>query len=367
MKRQNIRTAGVLMTIIVLFTACNLPGSQPATPPPATQPPATELVVVVDTATSAPPTEIPIQHQVFPVALPAARSDHAGDYDSSLTAEEKMSNGGDRFTFEKFERPFNANTMDVYFPELDIVDSFLYEDQTWIFGTIQVKDRSAAASSPYRFGMQIDTEVDGKGDFLVLASNPGSTDWTTDGVQVYFDTNNDVGDLTAMFTDEGSTSDGFETLIFEKGKGDDPDVAWIRVSPTDPNTVEFAIKKSVLSNPPMYMVDMWTGHATLDPSLFDYSDHYTHEQAGAADPGLPIFYPIKAVFELDNTCRMAVGFQPTGYEPGVCEPPSAKPDKQGPTACTASPLQIAFCIQSGGTWNSSNCTCTAPTPIPPPR
>ena len=29
-----------------------------------------------------------------------------------------------------FERPFNANTMDVYFLYLDIVDTFVYQDNT---------------------------------------------------------------------------------------------------------------------------------------------------------------------------------------------------------------------------------------------
>jgi hypothetical protein len=360
MKKSKLLSLVTGVSLLAVFTACSPPGSNPATPPPATEPPATELVVVVDTATSPPPTEIPIQHQVFPVSLPANRSDHAGDYDSSVTAEEKKSNGGDRFTFERFERPFNARTMDVYFPELDIVDTFLYQDQTWIFGTIQVKDRPAVNSSPYRFGMQIDTEVDGKGDFLVLALNPNSTDWTTDGVQVYEDSNSDVGFLTAMLTDEEATGDGFETLIFDQGRGDDPDVAWVRVSPNDPNTVEIAIKRSILGNPARYMVDMWTGHGTLDPALFDYNDHFTHEQAGAADPGFPNFYPIKSVHELDNTCRMAVGFEPTGEEPGVCETPSIRqPVVPGTVGgCTASQQQILACeADPSYDWDPVSCTC----------
>jgi hypothetical protein len=156
-------------------------------------------------------------------------------------------------------------------------------------------------------------------------------------------------------------------MIFDQGKGDDADFAWVRVSPQDSNTVEFAIKRTVIGSSERYMVDMWTGHALLDPSKFDFSDHFTHEQAGAADPGLPIYYPIKAVFEIDNTCRMAVGFQPTGYEPGVCEQPTAKPPGAGPSVCTATTTQILACSLFGGSWNPSNCTCTPPTPIPPPR
>ena len=352
MKKRNLKTMFALFSILAAILACNTPGS--ATEAPATESPP-EVVPLADTA-SPPPGEIPIQHQIVPVSLPESRSGHAGDYDSSVTAEEKKSNGGDRFTFERFERPFNANTMDVYFPELDIVDTYAYQDDTWVFGTIQVVDRSAANASPYRFAMQLDVEVDGKGDWLVIGSNPASTDWTVAGVQVYFDTNSDVGDLTAMLTDKDATGDGFETLLFDQGKGDDPDAAWIRVSPQDPNTVEIAVKRSLLGNAEKYLIDMWAGHATLDPSLFDYSDHFTHEQAGAADPGLPTFYPIKAVYELDNTCRMAVGFQPTSSEPGLCQvlSPVVVPGVPGPTACVRPPT----CYGCGYTWNPVTCTCS---------
>lgn len=367
MKRRNLRTLFASISILAAVLACNIPSSAtqvPATDLPATELPSTEIVAVVNTATSSPPTEIPIQHQIIPISLPGSRSGHAGDYDSSVTAAQKKSNGGDRFTFEKFERPFNANTMDIYFPELDIVDTFVFQDDTWVYGTIQVKDRASANSSPYRFAMQLDTEADGKGNFLVIASNPPSTDWTTDGVQVFHDENSDVGDLTAMFTDANAKGDGFETMIFDQGKGDDPDIAWIRVSPQDSNIVEIAIKRSVLSNTFIYMIDMWTGHATLDPTMFDYSDHYTHEQAGAADPELPLFYPIKAVYEIDNSCRIAVGFQPSGNEPGLC--PVLAPVKPGdpPVSCNPTTSDIGMCLQNNGTWNYTTCQCDLPPPIP---
>jgi hypothetical protein len=36
----------------------------------------------------------------------------------------------------------------------------------------------------------------------------------------------------------------------------------------------------------------------------------------------PHYYPIKALAEVDNTCRWAVGFTPTGSEPGICPVPA---------------------------------------------
>ncbi len=366
------KTLLLTLPILILVLACG--STSEATP--ASEAPmlvtSTPVTGSPSNASTATPTDAVLAHELIPVDLPKDRSDHAGDYNSSSTAQEKRSNGGDRFSFERFERPFNAGAMDIYFPELDIVDSFVYEDNLWIYGALQVVDRSAAASSPYRFAMQLDIDVDGKGDFLVLISNPTSDDWTTNGVQVFFDANSDVGDLTAMFTDEGSKSDGFESMVFDTGIGDDPDMAWARVSPEDPNTVEIAVKRSALGNTEKYMVDLWAGHALLDAALFDFSDHFTHVQAGAADTGLPNFYPIKALYEIDNTCRMAVGFQPTGYEPGVCEQPTViigapgDPTQQGTARCTSTPGQIFACSLNGGTWNSSTCTCLPePTPEAP--
>ena len=105
MKQKVSRFTAALFTIFAAMLACSTSGN--ATEAPTSQPP-TELVAVVDTATNPPPSEIPtsgipILHQVFPVNLPPSRNGHAGDHDSSVTANQKKSNGGDRFTFEQFE------------------------------------------------------------------------------------------------------------------------------------------------------------------------------------------------------------------------------------------------------------------------
>ncbi len=342
----------LMLVILVVVLACRTSDSAPDEPSSEAPTPTTS---VLDTPASPLLTAEPsIQHQMTPGDLPQERSGQAGDQDSSLTAEQKKSNGGDRFAFEQFERPFNANTMDVYFPNIDIIDTFVYQDDTWIYGTVKVVDRAAVTTVPFRFAMQLDIQVDGRGDWLVIASNPLSTEWTTDGVQVFFDANRDVGGSTPLITDKNVQSDGFESMVFDQGKGDDADAAWVRVSPSDPNTVELAVKRSLLGSPPLYLINMWAGNNGLDQSMFDYNDHYTHEQAGAADPGFPIFYPIKAVYELDNSCRIAVGFQPRGTEPGLCQ--SAIPDAPDePEVAPSSPG--ASCIDYGGSCGSGSSCC----------
>lgn len=94
-----------LSVILIIAFACNLPGSSTATPAPALQ-------------TASSPGDTPaatsVQHNLIPVGLPAERSNHAGDYDSSTTAAKREAPGGDRFTFGQYERPFNANSVHVF-------------------------------------------------------------------------------------------------------------------------------------------------------------------------------------------------------------------------------------------------------------
>src|SRR5688572_31882635 len=57
-------------------------------------------------------------------------------------------------------------------------------------------------------------------------------------------------------------------------------------------------------------------------------------------PPRSTLFPYTTLFrsEIDNSCRMAVGFQPTGQEPGICEVLLISvPGVPGPTVCTAPP------------------------------
>lgn len=362
-KKKFIFTAACAMIIML---ACGLPGTAAVTEAPATEAPATDTSA---TEVSAPTSEITsaVQHEVIPVGLPSQQSGQAADFDASNVLTNGSLVGGDRFTFGRFERPFNATTMDVYFSQLDIVDTQVSQDDTWIYGGMLLKGLNNDSSSASQYAVELDTDLDGKGDWLIIAIKPTSTEWTVNGVKVYGDTNNDVGGQLPTLTDKAQVGDGFETLVFDQGKGDDSDSAWVRISPNDPNMVEISIKKSVVGNPLKYLINMWAGTSLLNPALFDLNDHFTHEQAGAADKGLQNYYPIKEVFEIDNSCRMAVGFQPTGNEPGICESlipvNEQQPLPPGPSGCQATSADISACNQDVYcNWNASSCSCVCKIP-----
>jgi hypothetical protein len=254
------------------------------------------------------------------VSLPDKRADQAADADSSVDAYKKMAPGGDTFVNDLYERPFNSDPMDTYFPYYDIVNTQGFKDDAWGFATITLSGLDANNQLSGKYGIEIDINKDGRGEFLILASDPTSTEWTTHGVQVWKDTNGDVGGNTAIVADKNTSGDGYETMIFDEGKdSNNPDGAWVQISSTDNKTVQLAVKLSMIGNPKSYAMGSWAGSdASLNPADFDLNDHMTHIQAGSPLPDLTV-YPLKALSEIDNTCRLAIGFVSTGREPGLCK------------------------------------------------
>lgn len=342
MKKSLDRIISLSLFIVVFFSACNLGASSPAEVAETTNAPA-------DVSTVA-PTEA-VEHVMMPGELPTDTSGLAGDYDSSTTASENRAPGGDRFTFGRYERPFNSESMDVYFPDLDIQLTEFAIDETWMYGVITLKGDESSQSLNGKYGFEIDLNVDGGGDYLFMAIQPSSTDWTTNGVQIWFDENDDVGGNVLVTADDASTiGNGYETQVFGTGQENDPDLAWVRISPTDPNTVQIAAKLSLLQGDSAFLVGMWAGNDDFAPELFDVNDSLTHEQAGTSLKELEFFYPIKEVSELDNSCRMAIGFQATGNEPGGCPVPK----NDSPPGQSCPPPSILYCYRNG------TCICLYP-------
>ena len=314
----------VVVVCGMMLAACQSQTAAPGAAPSeaVSQPPANAAPTEAGAAPQAGPTNAPAvapQHAAVPGDLPGGNGMFLGDQSTVSSLNKARAFSGDRFTLGKFERPYNANTMDVYFPYLDLVSANLYQDQSWVYARVTLVGRDANNAFPGKYALEIDKNMDGRGDLLVMATKPSSTDWTTDGMQVFKDANGDVGGVNVVVSDS-QAGDGYETVVFDPAAGTptDPDVAWVRLAPSDPNSLEIAFKASLLEGDAKYMVGIWAGNDALNPALFDLNDHYTHEQAGEANADIASFYPIKGLAELDNTCRQAMGFVPTGSEPALC-------------------------------------------------
>jgi len=352
--------------IIVPFvlSGCNLPfkivPNTPATSVPTALPPteppvaATEPMTAVTTAapaeteppaavTSAPQaTTAPAQitHTSVPtdsyyVAAQVAVDCNTGARLAAGSTQVVVS-GCDYWNREFLERPADGPDGN-YIPALDILWSQTGKSTPWIFLRIKV---TSLVDEPagYQAGFELDDNLDSRGDFLLLASEPKSTQWSTDGVQVWQDSNGDVGGSKPFAFDQNQ-SNGYDTQLFDSGVGQDPDLAWVRISPKDPTIIEFALKATVLPNPHVFGWWAWTGIGKLNPAGFEVVDRSQDDQT----------------WDVDNSCSWIFGETPKeGQLANLCTilEPTATP---APTSVSGScPVQTCPFLSF---WDSSTCSC----------
>lgn len=298
----------------------------------------------------------PIAHNFQP-AEPGWITQWWEDQSSESLADEHQAKGGDSYYINLFERPFTANEM-IYHPEVDIIRTEISQDDVFYYFTIRlsgVNQNTNMLSAWY--GVEIDLDVDGRGDILISAKGDNNLYWNIDEVYVFEDQDNDVGGDNPLRIDEIDYSlNGYETTIFSPDYLTDPDVAWKRIDPEDTNAIELAIKKSVLNYDSYFLWSVWAQDGIQTPSSMDIHDFYTLVQAGS-----PIFendnYPIKEVYLIDNTCRLPFGFEPDGTEIGVCFAikPTPVPTlvpvvRTGCNCSTPTGLSRNCCLSCGFTW-----------------
>jgi len=365
--RRSFFIYSMLGGTLILSLACNL-ATSPGTPDPAVPPSSTvNNPAPVSTGTSSVAVDQPAATEtVQPLVATVLASNHtmtpvdissAGpmnyDVDSSSTGGENRAPYGDSYNINLFERPFTQTAM-TYLPALDIVSFRLTQDADWYYVSMAMSGGDMNDQISINYGVELDTDHDGFGDFLVWASPPYTTKWLAETVQVYKDTNHDTGGASAEKSDAVFSGDGYDSVIFDRGQGSDTDLAWVRLDPQVASSVQFAFKRSLAGN--AFMWGVWADAGLRDPSKFNYNDRFTETDAGSPIKNKP-YYPIKAIYQVDNTCWAAQGFKPTGDEPHLCpsmEPQPTKQPKAGPTPSICTPWWACLHL-------------VLPTPIPPPK
>ena len=245
------------------------------------------------------------------------------DTNSASTASGGYVTSGDDFVANLFERPFTATEM-IYRSDVDIQKTEISEDATFYYVTIYLDDTHPEGGLQAAYGVEIDEDRDGRGDLLVIADRPASTEWDIGGVSVYRDANNDVGGSKIMRPDTGYAGDAYEQVVFSNEVLTDPDTAWARVSAGAPVSVTIAFKKNLISRD-TFVWGVWASDNLLDPTLLDLHDHFTQEEAGSPYPAHSTF-PLAAVNLVDNTCRETYKFEATESIPGLCYVPQKPTD-----------------------------------------
>lgn len=337
----------VVVIVLLLVQGCNIPVT--TTPQvEVTQPPVSEE----------PPQPAPtiLQHQAIPVSAPDAQP--YPDVTSVDTASEKRAPYGDSFEINRLERPFTQDM--TYIPDMDISAFSISEDSDWYFVSMGLVGNNPNSSPSIRFALELDTNRDSFGDFLIVADPPYSESWTADNIKVYADTNHDSAGASPIRSDAPFSGNGYDKLINSplEGIGDDFDLAWIRINAGPLAVVQFAFKKSFSGDAFMYAVMADAG--LKDVARLDYVDYFTEKDAGSPVRDNPN-YPLKELYAVDNTCLQAFGFEPSRLEPKICpdivQPENNVRDPRGPTA-PACELDYNTCTSMGyGGFNATTCSC----------
>ena len=274
-------------------------------------------------AEPAAPTPTPtVVHQITP-SSPGSVQSYMTDISSASTAGERRSTG-DNFSVNRMERPFTSEVMD-YQPYLDITRGELSASSPWLYIVIYLEE-APPAEAEATYGVEIDLNLDGRGDWLIMGALPPSSDWTTNGVRAFRDSNGDVGGAHPMESEEPPQSgNGFDTLVFDQGFGADPDIAWIRRSPSASDQIQIAFKYSLIGLDGEFLWGVWADGGLNEPGWFDYNDHFSIAEAGSPLGG-NTYYPVRALASIDNSCRWTYDFTPVEQLPGMCIlPPTPTP------------------------------------------
>jgi hypothetical protein len=272
------------------------------------------------------PTSIPL-HILRPGDAPLV-GNSLSDISSAPFAQEKRTLG-DHFDLNLYERPMTSIDME-YKAFLDITPgAALRITDPWVYVTIFLAGAPIGNAEAY-YGIELDLNLDSRGDWLILASTPATTEWSAEGLRAYLDSNGDVGGQTPMRADP-HPGDGYDSLIFDDKTRFDPDIAWVRRSPINPSVIQIAFKHFLIRNDKTFTWSAWSFTGEIKPDWFDLNDHFSGEEAGSPIPSSR-FYPLNGLHLVDNTCRWREGILPRPGMPGICaggEPePSTTPSPE---------------------------------------
>ena len=366
--QSNILRSYVPVFVILLITmlACNISAGGATTPVPPTLEQAPLVPVAGQAATpTIPPPEIPATATVVLTHTMTPTDPRGGklvyDVESAGTAPEKRAPYGDSYDMNRLERPFSQEMS--YVSDLDIASFTVAKDNDWWYVSMELIGKDPNNTQGINYGVELDLNRDGFGDYLIWAHPPYTDQWATLPVQIYQDQNHNTGGLSGARSDAPFSADGYETLIFDGSVGgSDPDMAWIRINAGVEATVQFAFKKSWSGS--VFMLGVIADAGTKDPGKLDYVDHFSIAEAGSPIKD-NMYYPLKSLFLVDNTCRDAVGFEPTLYEPQICpvEPTPTKAPRHPQPEQPGGPTVVPGCqppsggCKAGTVWNSTLCTC----------
>ncbi len=352
-----------LWGLALILSGCSLSGAdQPAAPAPteAVEQPAAQAVTLEEAAPTEFPAEIPpTPAEALPVANEAAPTEivisHQSVPGNPLYSQALPGECNTGFNYKigfrvrppcdawgtnMLERAVSAD-MGSFYHYIDILSARVGKSGDWFYTSIDLFGAGMAEDgAPLAYFFELDLDQNGRGDILLAVQDLDlySSEWSVTGVRAWRDLNGDVGGPTAIRPD-GQSGDGYETLVFDQGLGDDPDLAWARHNPDNYQRIEFAFKPELLDGKESFM--WWAGamRGSFDPQAFDLVDSQSET----------------ALYEVDTTCGWVFGHE-KGYNLKKCfiaPDPTKAEQESSPEVCIKPPHPNPS--DGGWIWNEAEC------------
>ncbi len=253
--------------------------------------------------------------------------------------------GCDDWNISMVERPADSANGS-YIAEQDIVFAQFGSDKNWIYSKLEVFGDLNDAINGW-VAIELDFNLDGDGEIVILARIPNSSEWTVENVSIWEDTDDDVKGLDAIYPDQ-TGGNGYETLLFDSGLGSDPDLGWVRISPGSSSVVEIAIKAELVPDNKKFAWWTWISGYELEPMNMEIVDHLDDE----------------ATWNVDNTCGWIFNSKPSKMLPNICKfensnaTPTLDPTQRSKGNSCKPPAGGCFAAHGyGWDWDPDKCKC----------
>lgn len=363
-KRQILYRIMVFVLAMSLSCTPQSPASTPTVQPTSAITAAASLTPPSEASQES--TSVPTVTEVIPVTghlmEPAEFAPVSGSLIYDVTSSGNAAPYGDIYKLNRLERPFLQDM--TYVSDMDIATFNLSEDADWFYVSMELRGSDPNNAIGINYGVEIDLDFDGFGDFILWAHPPYSSAWDTSTVQIFKDTDHDSAGELSQQSDASTNGNGYDTQVFDGGTGQaaDPDLAWVRINADPKSTVQFAFKKSLTGS--FFMLGVVADAGLRDISKFDYNDHFKEDEAGSPEQNTA-YYPLGSLYAVDSTCWEAYGIEATGYEPKSCQPilqptPIFQLSGNETAACVPDFVPSEYCETIDGVvqYDPSTCNCT---------
>src|SRR5512134_565159 len=194
--RSNIRSfVPVFIILLITMLACNISAGA-GTPVAPTSEQVSLIPVAGDLATPTPAQILPtatvaIAHSQTPTDPRGGKVVY--DVESAGTSPEKRAPYGDSYDLNRLERPFHQDMS--YVADLDIVNFTVANDGSWWYVSMDLIGMDPNNALGINYGVELDLDRDGFGDYLIWAHPPYTNQWDTLPVQVFQDNNHNTSGL----------------------------------------------------------------------------------------------------------------------------------------------------------------------------